>query len=84
MAGDSESQAANLAAGDWRFRSFLRRRIEPRLIPWAWAVNGVGSVASAVLAVILGMSIGFSGVAFVALAVYALGTGALLHALRHT
>ena len=62
----------------------LLRRIEPHLIPWAWAVNGVGSVASAVLAVILGMSIGFSGVAFVALAVYALGTGALLHALRHT
>jgi hypothetical protein len=59
----------------------LLRRRESRLVPWAWAVNGVASVAAAVLAVLLGMSIGFSGVALVAAAVYALGTLSLLRAL---
>ena len=52
------------------------------MVPWAWAVNGVASVASSVLAVILGMSIGFSGVALVAAGVYAVGTSALLLELR--
>jgi hypothetical protein len=56
----------------------LLRRREPRLIPWAWAVNGVASVAASVLAVILGMGIGFSGVALVAGGVYLVGTLALL------
>lgn len=54
----------------------------PRLVPWAWAVNGIGSVLSTVLAVILAMSIGFSGVALVALAVYAAGVLAVLPAIR--
>jgi hypothetical protein len=58
------------------------RRIEPDLIPWAWAVNGVASVTSAVLAVILGMAIGFTGVAWTAAGIYALGTLTLLAALR--
>ena len=57
-------------------------RIEPRLIPWAWAVNGVGSVAATVLAVILAMEIGFSNVALVAAGHYVVGTLALLAALR--
>lgn len=56
----------------------LLRQRRPALIPWAWAVNGIGSVAAAVLAVLLGMEIGFSGVALVALAIYCAGTGALL------
>jgi hypothetical protein len=60
----------------------LIRRAAPRLVPWAWAVNGVASVVSSVLAVILGMTIGFSGVALVAAAVYVAGTGALLAELR--
>jgi hypothetical protein len=60
----------------------LLRRIEPRLIPWAWAVNGVGSVAATVLAVILAMEIGFSNVALVAAGAYVVGTLALLAALR--
>ena len=60
----------------------LLRRREPRLVPWAWAVNGVGSVVSSVLAVILGMSIGFSGVALVATAIYIAGTLGLVSALR--
>ena len=56
----------------------LLRRRAPALVPWAWAVNGVASVASTVLAVILGMAIGFSGVAWTAVAIYALGTLALI------
>jgi hypothetical protein len=56
----------------------LVRQLEPRLVPWAWAVNGVASVVSTVLAVILGMAIGFSGVAYVAAGIYAVGTLALL------
>jgi hypothetical protein len=60
----------------------LIRRSAPRMVPWAWAVNGVASVASSVLAVILGMSIGFSGVALVAAGVYVVGTSALLLELR--
>jgi len=56
----------------------LLRRNDPSLIPWAWAVNGIASVASSVLAVILGMSIGFSGVAFVAAGIYCAGTLGLL------
>ena len=55
----------------------LRRR-DPRLVPWAWAVNGVASVASSVLAVMLGMAIGFAGVALLATAVYVVGSLALL------
>ncbi len=60
----------------------LLRRLEPRLIPWAWAVNGVASVAATVLAVILAMEIGFSNVALVAAGAYVIGTLALLAALR--
>jgi hypothetical protein len=58
----------------------LRRRA-PALVPWAWATNGVASVASSVLAVLLAMAIGFSGVAAVAVAVYAAGVLALVAAL---
>jgi hypothetical protein len=59
----------------------LLRRSEPQLVPWAWAINGIASVVATVLAVILGMQIGFSAVAGVAIAIYAGGTLALLAAL---
>ncbi len=58
------------------------RRLEPRLIPWAWAVNGVASVVATVLAVILAMEIGFSNVSLVAAAAYLIGTLTLLASLR--
>lgn len=58
----------------------LRER-EPRLVPWAWAVNGVASVVSSVLAVILAMSIGFSGVAILATCIYVVGTAGMLSVL---
>lgn len=61
----------------------MLRGYSPELIPWAWAVNGVASVVSLVLAVILGMSIGFSGVALVAAGVYIVGTVSLLAAVRN-
>jgi hypothetical protein len=60
----------------------LLRQREPHLVPWAWAVNGVASVAASVLAVILGMAIGFSGVAVVAGGIYTVGTVSLLAVLR--
>jgi hypothetical protein len=56
----------------------LLRRAEPSLIPWAWAVNGVASVASSVLAVMLAMAIGFSLVVIVAACIYIVGTLAML------
>ena len=59
----------------------LLRRVEPRLVPWAWAVNGVASVAATVLAVILGIELGFTRVALIAAAIYAIGTLSLVSAL---
>jgi hypothetical protein len=59
----------------------LLRRVEPRLVPWAWAVNGVASVAATVLAVILGIELGFTRVALIAAAIYAVGTLSLVSAL---
>lgn len=43
------------------------------LIPWAWGVNGFGSVLGSILAVMLAQSCGFSLVMGVAVAVYLLG-----------
>jgi hypothetical protein len=60
----------------------LLRRREPLLIPWAWAVNGVGSVVASVLAVLLAMAMGFSGVAFTAVGIYIVGTVALISTLE--
>jgi hypothetical protein len=59
----------------------LLRRVEPRLVPWAWAVNGVASVAATVLAVILGIELGFTRVALLAAGIYAVGTLSLVSAL---
>jgi hypothetical protein len=62
----------------------LLRRIEPRLVPWAWVINGLASVAATVLAVVLAMEIGFSNVSLVAAGAYAVGRLAFLAALsRH-
>ncbi|WP_428940336.1 hypothetical protein [Fontivita pretiosa] len=45
-------------------------RAQPRLIPWAWGVNGFASVLAAPLATALGMSWGFSTAAALAAALY--------------
>jgi len=51
----------------------LVRQTSPGLVPWAWAVNGIGSVAGTVLAVIIAMAFGFSVVVLIAVAIYVLG-----------
>ena len=43
-----------------------------RLIPWAWGINGVASVISAVAAPLLAMEIGFSGLIMIAVLAYLL------------
>jgi spermidine synthase len=42
----------------------------PRLVPWAWGVNGCASVLSAVLATLLAMNIGLTIVMLIAIALY--------------
>jgi hypothetical protein len=44
----------------------------PRLIPWAWAINGCFSVLSPVLAVMLALSAGFQTVLLTGAAMYLL------------
>ncbi len=45
-------------------------RLAPARIPWAWAINGCTSVVAAVLALLLALAIGFSGVVLVAAGLY--------------
>lgn len=47
------------------------------LIPWAWAINGCASVVSAVLAILLAVQLGFSGVVGIAVVFY-LGTALIM------
>jgi hypothetical protein len=47
--------------------------VRPQLIPWAWGINGYTSVVGSVLAVLLGIELGFMAVLVSAAAVYALG-----------
>jgi len=44
----------------------------PALLPWAWAINGCASVAGAVLAPIVAMEAGFTGVVALAILLYPL------------
>ncbi|RWO18855.1 hypothetical protein, partial [Mesorhizobium sp.] len=39
-------------------------------IPWAWGINGCASVLSAILATLLAMHVGFSGVVMIAVVLY--------------
>lgn len=41
-----------------------------RLLPWAWGINGFGSVLAAPLALLVAMSFGYHVVAALALALY--------------
>jgi hypothetical protein len=49
-------------------------REHPRLVPWAWGVNGIGSVMGTTLAVVIAMAWGFDVVALAAASLYAAGT----------
>ena len=42
----------------------------PRLVPWAWGVNGCASVLSAVLASLLATHVGFAVVVALAMGLY--------------
>ncbi len=52
----------------------LLEKRSPGLIPWAWGVNGAVSVVASVLAALLGLSWGFSGVLLLGAACYAAAT----------
>ncbi len=51
----------------------LAERVNPRLVPWAWAVNGCATVIGTLLAVMAGMTWSFTAVALAAMGIYALG-----------
>jgi SAM-dependent methyltransferase len=42
----------------------------PSLVPWAWGINGCASVLSALLATLLALHVGFSGVVLLAAGLY--------------
>ena len=56
----------------------IAERANPRLVPWAWAVNGCASVIGTLVAVIVGMSSSFTTVTVLAVGVYTAGVLALL------
>ena len=60
----------------------LADKINNKLIPWVWAVNGCASVLSSVLAVIIAMAVGFKAVLFLALIFYLLGLVSILKLIR--
>jgi hypothetical protein len=51
----------------------IAERVNPRLVPWAWAVNGCSTVVGTLLAVMIGMTWSFTIVGVMALSVYTLG-----------
>ena len=55
-------------------------RVDLRLVPWAWGINGVGSVIGTTLAVILAMAWGFRVVALCSACLYLVGTAVMLRA----
>lgn len=61
----------------------LVERIDPRLTPWAWAINGCASVLSAILATMLAVSLGFSLVLVVAGGMYLAGLLAIIPLRAH-
>jgi hypothetical protein len=48
---------------------------DPRLVSWAWAINGAASVVGSILAVALTLNIGFTAVGVVAAACYLVPAG---------
>jgi hypothetical protein len=51
---------------------YLNHQDTLTMIPWAWGINGFFSVISAVLATILAVEIGYSGVVYLAAAAYSI------------
>ena len=61
----------------------LLDRMNPALIPWAWAVNGAFSVVGSVLTVVVSMNFGFTAVLVGALCAYAIAFSALPRNVRY-
>jgi hypothetical protein len=59
-------------------------RVDARMVPWAWGVNGMSSVVCTIAAIMLAMSFGFTVVSYLALILYGAGTGSLLLAVRRS
>lgn len=55
----------------------LLDRLNPTLIPWAWAVNACFTVVGSIFTVILSMNLGFNAVLFSAAIIYAVAFWAL-------
>ncbi|OGW60536.1 MAG: hypothetical protein A2V83_10955 [Nitrospirae bacterium RBG_16_64_22] len=67
------------------FPTAIRTLAGPRnLVPWAWAVNGCASVVGGILAVVLALEVGFSGVRLLAAGFYVLAMGCLIAGLRRS
>ncbi len=61
------------------FPTGVRLLAGPRgVVPWAWAVNGCASVLGGILAVLLAVEIGFSGVRYVSGGCYLIALGCLI------
>ena len=57
-------------------------QVDVRMVPWAWGINGMSSVVSTIVAIILAMNYGFTVVAYLAIIVYLLGTASILFTKR--
>ncbi|NGZ27946.1 MAG: hypothetical protein G8345_13785, partial [Magnetococcales bacterium] len=67
----------------WFFPNGIRAILlvgKPEMMPWAWAVNGMFSVLSGTLGVVLALNSGLTAVAFTGLACYAVAVFAMMKA----
>ncbi|HET8933494.1 MAG TPA: hypothetical protein VFN67_08650 [Polyangiales bacterium] len=55
----------------------VAQQVDPRIVPWAWAVNGCLSVVGSILSVVVSMNLGFSAVLWIASLIYPAGFIAL-------
>ena len=53
-------------------------QVDVRMVPWAWGINGMSSVVSTIVAIMLAMNYGFAVVAYLAIIVYFVGTASIL------
>jgi hypothetical protein len=53
-------------------------QVDVGMVPWAWGINGMSSVVSTIVAIILAMNYGFAVVAYLAIVVYLVGTTSML------
>ncbi|NQU07549.1 MAG: hypothetical protein HQ583_03225 [Candidatus Abyssubacteria bacterium] len=55
----------------------LLNKLNPSIVPWAWAVNGCCTVIGSILAMVLSMNLGFNAVLIIAVLTYIVAFGAL-------